>query len=226
RYRKERKLGEGTYAVVYEGKSPTELATSRQVAIKKIKVRQQKDGLDVSALREIKALQELRHPHILELLDVYAHKGNLNLVLEYLDSDLEQIIKDRSIVFTAANIKSWMLMTLRGIEHCHRNWIVHRDMKPNNLLLSSSGQLKIADFGLARDYADLNAAGRMTSQVVTLWYRAPELLFGARDYASAVDMWSVGCIFAELMLRTPYLPGDSEMQQLDLIFKALGTPTE
>ncbi|KAI8052270.1 kinase-like domain-containing protein [Syncephalis plumigaleata] len=219
RYRKERKLGEGTYAVVYEG--------NRQVAIKKIKVRQQKDGLDVSALREIKALQELRHPNILELLDVYAHKGNMNLVLEYLDSDLEQIIKDRSLVFTAANIKSWMLMTLRGIDHCHRNWIVHRDMKPNNLLISSSGQLKIADFGLARDFADLNAAAYMLTYTMMIrWYRAPELLFGARDYESAVDMWSVGCIFAELMLRTPYLPGDSEMQQLDLIFKALGTPTE
>jgi cyclin-dependent kinase 7 len=183
-----------------------------------------KDGLDLTAIREVKYLQELRHPNVIELIDVFSHKTNLNLVLEYLDSDLEQVIKDKSILFMPADIKSWMLMMLRGLDHCHRHFILHRDMKPNNLLLTNGGVLKIADFGLARDWGD--PGKQMTSQVVTRWYRSPELLFGAKEYSFAVDIWAVGCIFAELMLRTPYIAGDSDMDQLTKIFHALGTPNE
>ncbi|KAL5513242.1 KIN28 [Sanghuangporus vaninii] len=218
---KEKKVGEGTYAVVYMGR---EAGTGRQVAIKKIKVGQFKDGLDMSAIREVKYLRELQHPNVIALFDVFSSKTNLNLVLEFLDADLELIIKDRSIVFLPADIKSWLAMTFRGLEFCHRNWILHRDLKPNNLLIASDGQLKIADFGLARDFAD--PGYKMTCQVITRWYRPPELLFGCRYYGTAVDIWSVGCIFAELMLRTPYLPGESDMDQLKTIFRALGTPTE
>ncbi|KAF8825824.1 hypothetical protein HHX47_DHR6000653 [Lentinula edodes] len=201
-----------------------EFSTGRRVAIKKIKVGQFKDGLDMSAIREVKYLRELKHRNVIELLDVFSNKTNLNLVLEFLDSDLEMIIKDRSLVFLPADIKSWMAMTFRGLEFCHRNFILHRDLKPNNLLIASDGHLKIADFGLARDFAD--PGFKMTCQVITRWYRPPELLFGARYYSSAVDIWSVGCIFAELMLRTPYLAGESDMDQLKTIFRALGTPTE
>ncbi|KAG2129199.1 Pkinase-domain-containing protein [Suillus bovinus] len=221
RWVKDRKVGEGTYAVVYQGR---EASTSRKVAIKKIKVGQFKDGLDMSAIREVKYLRELHHQNVIELLDVFSSKTNLNLVLEFLDSDLEMIIQDRSLVFLPADIKAWMAMTLRGLEFCHRNFMLHRDLKPNNLLIASDGQLKIADFGLARDFAD--PGHKMTCQVITRWYRPPELLFGCRYYSSAVDIWSVGCIFAELMLRTPYLPGESDMDQLKTIFRALGTPTE
>jgi len=123
RWVKVEKAGEGTYAVVYRGR---EVATGRQVAIKKIKVGQFKDGLDMSAIREVKYLRELRHQNVIELLDVFSSTTNLNLVLEYLDSDLEMIIKDRSLVFLPADIKSWMAMTFRGLEFCHRNWILHR----------------------------------------------------------------------------------------------------
>lgn len=221
RWVKDQKVGEGTYAVVYRGR---ELATGRKIAIKKIKVGQFKDGLDMSAVREVKYLRELHHPNVIELLDVFSSKTNLNLVLEFLDTDLEMIIKERSLVFLPADIKSWMAMTFRGLEFCHRNYILHRDLKPNNLLIASDGQLKIADFGLARDAAD--PGYKMTCQVITRWYRPPELLFGCRYYSTAVDIWSVGCIFAELMLRTPYLPGESDMDQLKTIFRALGTPTE
>ncbi|KAF9031354.1 CMGC/CDK/CDK7 protein kinase, partial [Hymenopellis radicata] len=221
RWVKDQKVGEGTYAVVYRGR---EASTGRKIAIKKIKVGQFKDGLDMSAIREVKYLRELKHQNVIELLDVFSSKKNLNLVLEFLDSDLEMIIKDRSLVFLPADIKSWMAMTFRGLEFCHRNFVLHRDLKPNNLLIASDGQLKIADFGLARDFAD--PGYKMTCQVITRWYRPPELLFGCRYYSTAVDIWSVGCIFAELMLRTPYLAGETDMDQLKTIFRALGTPTE
>ncbi|KAI7826361.1 kinase-like domain-containing protein [Kickxella alabastrina] len=197
-YRKQRKLGEGTYAVVYQGQH---IKTGRTVAIKKIKVGNMRSGLDMSAIREVKALQELRHPNVIELIDVFSHKTNLNLVLEFLDTDL------KFLVFMPADIKSWMMMALRGLDHCHRCWLLHRDLKPNNLLIAADGQLKLADFGLAREYGDVKRA--MTSQTVTRWYRAPELLLGATNYSGAIDIWAMG-----------YL------EQLTTIFKARGTPTE
>lgn len=137
---------------------------------------------------------------------------------------MEMMIKDKEVLFTPAHIKSWMLQILRALEHCHQRGILHRDLKPNNLLIASDGLIKLADFGLARCAAF--PLEPMTSQVVTRWYRAPELLLGARFYSGAVDIWATGCIFAEMMLRTPFLPGETDMGQLKLIFQALGTPTD
>lgn len=221
KYSKDRKVGEGTYAVVYLGK---QLSTNRRIAIKEIKTGIFKDGLDMSALREVKYLQELKHANVIELVDVFLATNNLNLVLEFLPCDLEMLIKNRSVVFKPSDVKAWLLMTLRGIHHCHRNFILHRDLKPNNLLLAPDGELKIADFGLARSLG--NANEDLSSNVVTRWYRSPELLFGAKHYTGAVDIWSIGIIFAELMMRTPYLPGRDDIDQLDVTFRALGTPTE
>ncbi|KDN47953.1 putative KIN28-cyclin-dependent ser/thr protein kinase [Tilletiaria anomala UBC 951] len=223
-YSKLAKIGEGTYASVFLAQH---LPTGRKVAIKKIKVLSSKDGLDVTAIREVKFLKELKHPNVIQMYDVFSSGSttpSLNLVLEFLSSNLEELIKDRSLIFTPADIKSWMAMTLRGLEYCHRSWCLHRDLKPNNLLISPSGELKIADFGLAREFGDPFA--HMTSQVITRWYRPPELLMGSKSYSGAVDIWSVGCIFAELMLRTPYLPGESDLEQLTKICRALGTPTD
>ncbi|GAA5825235.1 hypothetical protein JCM11251_006155 [Rhodosporidiobolus azoricus] len=221
KYTKDKKVGEGTYAVVYLGK---EAGTGRKVAIKKIKVGQFKDGLDMSAIREVKFLRELRHPNVIELLDVFSSKQNLNLVLEFLTTDLEAVIRDKALVFQQGDIKSWMLMTMKGLDFCHRNWVLHRDMKPNNLLIAADGTLKLADFGLAREYADEGA--KMTCQVVTRWYRSPELLLGCRSYSTGVDQWAAGCIFAELMLRVPFMAAESDMEQLNMIFSAMGTPDD
>lgn len=141
-----------------------------------------------------------------------------------MDTDLEIVIRESKIVLTPANIKAYSIMTLQGLEYLHSHFILHRDLKPNNLLMDSKGVLKIGDFGLARYYGSPNRL--YTHQVVTRWYRAPELLFGARMYGDAVDMFAVGCIIAELLLRVPLFPGDSDLGQLTKIFDVLGTPTE
>uniref|UniRef100_A0A671RJ22 Cyclin-dependent kinase 7 n=1 Tax=Sinocyclocheilus anshuiensis TaxID=1608454 RepID=A0A671RJ22_9TELE len=187
RYEKLDFLGEGQFATVYKARDKT---TSTIVAIKKIKVghrTEAKDGINRTALREIKLLQELSHPNIIGLLDAFGHKSNISLVFDFMETDLE-------------------------------------DLKPNNLLLDENGVLKLADFGLAKAFGSPNRV--YTHQVVTRWYRAPELLFGARMYGVGVDMWAVGCILAELLLRVPFLAGDSDLDQLTKIFEALGTPTE
>lgn len=141
----------------------------------------------------------------LQLVDVYGKYGNLHLVFELCCTDLELVIKDKQLALQAADVKSYLLMLLQGLEYMHQNWVLHRDLKPNNLFLTASGVLKVADFGLATYYG--SPSRDLTSRVVTIWYRAPELLFGARGYGVGVDMWAVGCIQAELELRTPLLPG-------------------
>lgn len=158
------------------------------------------------------------------LIDVFAGTNNVNMVIEFCITDLELVIRDRSIALTPAEVKCCMKMILEGIAACHEKWILHRDLKPSNILIGADGQLKIADFGLARLHASPKA--RLTHQVITRWYRPPELLYAARTYGPAVDLWSIGCIFAELMLRMPYLPGDSDIDQLAKIFQARGTPSK
>ncbi|XP_048705519.2 cyclin-dependent kinase 7 isoform X1 [Caretta caretta] len=224
RYEKLDFLGEGQFATVYKARDKN---TNQIVAIKKIKLghrSEAKDGINRTALREIKLLQELSHPNIIGLLDAFGHKSNISLVFDFMETDLEVIIKDSSLVLTQSHIKAYMLMTLQGLEYLHQHWILHRDLKPNNLLLDENGVLKLADFGLAKSFGSPNRV--YTHQVVTRWYRAPELLFGARMYGVGVDMWAVGCILAELLLRVPFLPGDSDLDQLTKIFETLGTPTE
>ncbi|KAK2750114.1 TFIIH complex serine/threonine-protein kinase subunit kin28 [Myotisia sp. PD_48] len=225
KYVKDKKLGEGTYAVVYLGHHRDD--PSSLVAIKRIKLNAEyKDGLSMDAIREVKYLQELSHPNVIALHAVFSSKDqNLNLVLEYLPlGDLEMLIKDNSIHYGAADVKAWMAMLARGVWFCHKNFILHRDIKPNNLLIGGDGEVKLADFGLARSFADpyLN----MTSQVITRWYRPLELLFGARQYSGAVDIWSMGMVFAELLLRVPFAAGNTDMDQITKICTAFGAPTE
>lgn len=219
RYLKREVLGEGTYGVVYKA---IDTKTNQTVAIKKIRLGKQKEGVNFTALREIKLLKELKDPNIIELIDAFPHKGNLHLVFEFMESDLEAVIRDRNIVLSPADIKSYLQMTLKALAFCHKKWVLHRDMKPNNLLIGADGQLKLGDFGLARIFGSPDR--RFTHQVFARWYRAPELLFGTKQYGPAVDIWGAGCVFAELLLRRPFLQGSSDIDQLGKIFAAFGTP--
>lgn len=226
KYVKGKKLGEGTYAIVFLGHLKSD--PSSKVAIKKIKVQKEyTEGMAPDAVRELKHLQELSHPNIISLLSVFSSKDqNLNLVLEFLPlGDLEMLIRDTDNVrYGAADIKAWMGMLTRAVWFCHANFVLHRDIKPNNLLIAADGEVKLGDFGLARGFADPHQ--RMTSNVITRWYRPPELLFGARHYSGAVDVWSVGAVFAELITRAPFMPGNNELDQIKLICEAIGTPTD
>ncbi|KAG0473865.1 hypothetical protein HPP92_015722 [Vanilla planifolia] len=219
RYLKREQLGEGTYGMVFKA---IDTKTGKTVAIKKIRLGNYKEGINFTALREIKLLKEIKDPNIIELIDAFPHKGNLHLVFEFMESDLEAVIRDKNIVLSPADIKSYIQMTLKGLAYCHKKWILHRDMKPNNLLIASDGQLKLADFGLARIFGSPDR--KFTHQVFARWYRAPELLFGTKQYGPGVDVWAAGCIFAELLLRRPFLQGSSDIDQLGKIFAAFGTP--
>jgi cyclin-dependent kinase 7 len=225
RYRKTEFLGEGQFATVFKAEDTEN--EDKIVAVKKIKIGgrdEMRDGVNRTALREIKLLQELRHPNIIGLRDVLGHKSNISLIFDFMDTDLEVIIRDSSILLTPGHVKAYAVMTLQGLEYLHNNWILHRDLKPNNLLLDRNGVLKITDFGLAKPFGSPNRM--LTHQVVTRWYRSPELLFGARLYGTGVDIWAVGCIIAELLLRVPFIPGDTDLGQLTKIFEICGTPTE
>lgn len=201
------------------------------VAIKKIKViKEFKDGIAPAAFRECKYLPELSHPNIIHLLGVFTSKDqNVNLVMEYLPmGDLEAIIKAKAeIRYGPADIKAWMSMINRAVWWCHENHILHRDIKANNIFVAADGTLKLADFGLARAMVDPDPLYKMTTNVITLWYRPPELLYETRHYSGKVDVWSVACVHAELLLGEPLLPGGgSELSMISIIQDVFGHSTE
>jgi len=221
-YEKGEELGRGQFGVVHRA---VIITTGVVVAVKKlIKGTSRKEGIETATLREIMLLQELKHENIIDMIEVYCHNGSISLVLELCLTDLEIIIKDRSVRLSAAQVKGYMLGTMNGVAFCHENSVLHRDLKPGNVFLTTKGVVKVGDFGLARSYG--SPERKYTGGVVTPWYRAPELLFGAKFYGTAVDLWSIGCIFAELLNREPLLPGNSDIEQLSRIFTARGTPTD
>jgi cyclin-dependent kinase 7 len=230
KYIKGKKIGSGQYADVFEATLVSD--RSKLFAIKKIKIAAESAdvGISYDSLREIRFLQELNHPNIIKLHAVFSTKDqNLNLVLEHLpQGDLLVLVQDTARTrYTPADVKAWMMMMMRGVWFCHQNFILHRDIKPNNLLIAANGEIKLADFGLARSFADPYT--EMTSQVITSWYRPPELFFRARYYGGAVDIWSCGCVFAELINRAVFLmgiPPDNELNMVRQICEKVGTPTE
>jgi len=216
------RVGEGAHGVVFKAK---QIQSGEVVALKKVPLRKIEDGIPNTALREIKALQQIEHPNVVKLYDVFPHGTGFVLVFEYMLSDLSEVLKNYDRPVTEAQVKTYMLMLLKGIAYCHENNIMHRDLKPANLLISSSGYLKIADFGLARVF--MNDERRLYShQVATRWYRAPELLYGARKYDVGVDLWAVGTIFGEMLNSSPLFPGESDIEQLCCVLRVLGTPDE
>lgn len=223
RYLKQEKLGEGTYGVVYRA---IDRVSGDVVALKKVRVDAWEEGMPATALREISVLKEINHDNIVGLRDVYVSlSGNLYLVFELLDLDLKKYMdRTRGHRMDPALVKCYLHQMLSGAEACHAYRFIHRDLKPQNILIARDGRLKLADFGLARAYNV--PLGVYTHEVVTLWYRAPEILLGCKKYSTAIDIWSAGCIFAEMATGRPLFPGDSEIDELHKVFRALGTPNE
>ena len=230
-YEKLEKIGEGTYGKVFRAR---DRRTGRIVALKKTRLEMEEEGVPSTALREVSLLQMLsENEHVVKLLSVEHVEENkkpiLYLVFEYLDTDLKKYMdmtgKGPSNPLPKSIVKSFMYQLVEGVAHCHKHGVLHRDLKPQNLLIDkNTNTLKIADLGLGRAFSI--PLKSYTHEIVTLWYRAPEVLLGSTHYSTPVDMWSVGCIFAELARKQPLFPGDSEVQQLLHIFKLLGTPNE
>lgn len=246
RYQKLEKIGEGTYGVVYKAK---DRITNDIVALKKIRLEAEDEGIPSTAIREISLLKELQHPNIVRLYDVVHTERKLTLVFEYLDQDLKKYLDVCESGLEISILKSFLYQLLNGVAYCHDHRVLHRDLKPQNLLINREGELKLADFGLARAFGI--PVRSYTHEVVTLWYRAPDVLMGSRKYSTPVDIWSIGCIFAgqwwpralgwalcdpltfmvdfvnaEMANGRPLFAGTSETDQLDRIFRHLGTPTE
>ncbi|MCJ1461143.1 serine/threonine protein kinase, CMGC, CDC2/CDK sub [Mycoblastus sanguinarius] len=234
------KLGEGTFGEVHKAESRE---SGQIVAMKKILMHNEKDGFPITALREIKLLKMLSHPNVLKLEEMAVErtkgegrkKAIMYMVTPYMDHDLSGLLENPSVQFTEPQIKCYMLQLLEGVAYLHASKILHRDMKAANLLINNQGILQIADFGLARPYDDPppqpgkgggEATRDYTTLVVTRWYRPPELLLQLRRYTSAIDMWGVGCVFGEMFRGRPILPGNSDVNQTQLIFELVGSPNE
>eukprot|EP01061_Rhynchopus_euleeides_P019056 TRINITY_DN3137_c0_g2_i1.p1 TRINITY_DN3137_c0_g2~~TRINITY_DN3137_c0_g2_i1.p1 ORF type:complete len:300 (+),score=145.51 TRINITY_DN3137_c0_g2_i1:182-1081(+) len=218
RYSLEQKLGEGTYGEVYKG---FDTVLKIPVAVKKIRSETNSEGIAGTELREISILRNLKHKNVVRMLDVVTYSHKLLLVFECCESDLRQVIKKGE--FRGRRLKSMMHQLLTGLAFCHSHRIIHRDLKPQNLLVTGD-VLKIADFGLARAFQVPLPA--YTHEVVTLWYRAPEILLGEKRYSTVVDTWSCGVIMPEMATKSPLFPGDCEIDELFQVFRLLGTPDE
>ena len=214
-------LGEGTYGYVYKAK---DLQMDEYVAMKKIKLDTEDEGIPSTALREISILRELDHPNIVHLRDCVQNEGKLYLVFEFVDMDLRRYMDSTSEPLDTPTVKSFLYQIFAGLNLCHSRGIMHRDLKPQNLLVSNQGRLKLADFGLARAFVP--PIRPLTHEVVTLWYRPPEILLGAQYYAPQVDVWACGAMMVEMITKSAPFQGECEIDQIYKIFQILGTPTE
>ncbi|KAI6214238.1 Protein kinase domain-containing protein [Aphelenchoides besseyi] len=234
-YRKILDLGEGTYATVWLGKS--NLVADRYVAMKEMRL-EHEEGAPCTAIREVSLLRSLKHANVVTLHDVIYTDRVLTLVFEYMERDMREYMEEIDGLISIDNVKLFLVQLLRGLSYCHRRRILHRDLKPQNLLINRQGELKLADFGLAR--AQSLPTKTYSNEVVTLWYRPPDVLLGSTDYrqvyercfctnvftfSTHIDLWGIGCILYEMLLHKPVFPGQSNDEQLRLIFNTLGTPS-
>ncbi|KDP42465.1 hypothetical protein JCGZ_00262 [Jatropha curcas] len=217
------KVGQGTYSSVYKAR---DLETNKIVALKKVRFANMDPESVRFMAREIIILRRLDHPNVMKLEGIITSKmsGSLYLIFEYMEHDLAGLLATPGVKFTEAQIKCYMQQLLHGLEHCHSRGVLHRDIKGSNLLVDQNNNLKIGDFGLATFFQSPQKQP-LTSRVVTLWYRPPELLLGATNYGVTVDLWSTGCILAELFAGKPIMPGRTEVEQLHKIFKLCGSPS-
>jgi len=215
------KLGEGTYGVVYKALNKE---TGDHVALKSIRLESQEEGVPCTAIREISLLKELQHPCIVRLFEVVHEETKLTLVFEYLDLDLKKFLDEHGGHIPYVRLKALLFQLLLGVHICHDRKILHRDLKPQNLLINKlTGELKLADFGLARAFGI--PVRSFSHEVVTLWYRAPDVLLGSTKYSTPIDIWSAGCILAEMATGSPLFPGSDNHDELDKIFRIMGTPS-
>ncbi|XP_070565821.1 cyclin-dependent kinase 12-like [Ptychodera flava] len=224
-------IGEGTYGQVYKAKDK---GTGELVALKKVRTDNEKEGFPITAVREIKILRQLNHPNIVclreivtdkeDAMDFRKDKGAFYLVFEYMDHDLMGLLESGLVNFSEDDIKCFMKQLLDGLSYCHKKNFLHRDIKCSNILLNNKGQIKLADFGLARLYHAEDKSRPYTNKVITLWYRPPELLLGEERYGPAIDIWSFGCILGELFTKKPIFQANQEAAQLELISRTCGTP--
>ncbi|CAF0869134.1 unnamed protein product [Brachionus calyciflorus] len=224
-------IGEGTYGKVFKAR---DIKTNELVALKSVKLENEKEGFPITAVREIKILRQLQHPNIVNMIEIVTDKqdalefrkdrGEFYLVFEYMDHDLFGLLDSGLLDLNNDQIASFMKQLLEGLNYCHSKNFLHRDIKCSNILINNKGQIKLADFGLARYYNAEDKDRPYTNKVITLWYRAPELLLGEERYGPSIDIWSCGCILGELYVKKPIFQANSEINQLELISRTCGTP--
>ncbi|XP_016288209.2 cyclin-dependent kinase 12-like [Monodelphis domestica] len=223
-------IGWGTYGQVYKAQDKD---TGELVALKKFLLDDKEEGFPITAIREIKILRQLNHQNVIHMREIVTDKqdaqdfkkdkGAIYLVLEYMDYDLKRLLQSGSAYLSEGHIKAFMKQLMEGLDYCHKKNFLHRDIKSSNILLNNRGQVKLADFGLARSY-NSEESRPYTNKVITLHYRPPELLLGEEHYTPSIDIWSCGCILGELFTKKPIFQAYLEVDQLNLISQLCGSP--
>lgn len=217
-------IGDGSFGKVYKA---IEISTQKIVAMKKVRMQHSGEGISVSTLREIKILKMLDHPNILKLLDIaikrYGQSTHIYLVLEFMQHDLAGLLENSAVTFTHSQIKLYIRQLLQAIEYLHENHVIHRDIKSSNILINNDGRLVLGDWGMSKVVQEGNV---LTNNVITLYYRPPEIILGDTSYNQSVDMWSFGCILGEMFYGKPILSGKDPFDQMDRIYRLCGSPTD